>query len=367
MPNFSPSDTRNGWMTELLFRLDGGPGIGAGHFMRCLSLAQAAAELGWRSHLALSHETAIPPAWAAQAGSIHFLGHVAGSDSDCASCVELVRRLNAAWVVTDHYAFDNAFLENLAHAVPHTLLIDDLGERDAAVDLVLNPNPGAESRWHDRYAKAHRSLLGADYFLLRASIDRARPMPETGRVLITFGADDTDNLALEFVRHAIAAGIALNADVICTAHRDGLEQLRSATAGALGNWRIHAGPLEIAPLMARAALLVCAGGGTASEAASLGIPSVIVVRADNQRPGAQSLADAGAALLAGEGAAALPQALESMRRLLENDKLRVPMANAGRSLIDGSGARRVIEAMRDNENATNKEPNNEPNQPGQIF
>jgi UDP-2,4-diacetamido-2,4,6-trideoxy-beta-L-altropyranose hydrolase len=364
MPNSSPSGTRNGWMTELLFRVDGGPGIGAGHFMRCLSLAQAAAELGWRSHLALSHETALPSEWTAQAASIHVLGHVAGSNRDGASCVELAHRLDAAWVVADHYAFDIAFLDNLARAVSHTLLIDDLGERDAAVDLVLNPNPGAESRWHNRYAKARRPLLGADYFLLRGSIARARPVPETGRVLITFGADDTDNLALEFARGAIAAGIALNADVICTAPGDGLQQLRSATVDAPGDWRIHAGPLEIAPLMARAALLVCAGGGTASEAASLGIPSVIVVRADNQQPGAQSLADAGAALLAGEGAAALPQALEAMRRLLENDKLRAPMADAGRSLIDGAGARRVIEAMRVIENAANKESSNEPKQPG---
>jgi UDP-2,4-diacetamido-2,4,6-trideoxy-beta-L-altropyranose hydrolase len=346
MPNFSPSGTRNGWMTDLLFRVDGGPGIGAGHLMRCLSLAQAAAEQGWRSHLALSRETELPPAWATLAASAHVLGHPAGSEADLEATAELANRLGAAWVVADHYAFGVAFLDRLAPAVPRLLLIDDLGARDAAVALVLNPNPGADSRCRDRYARASQTLLGADWFLLRAAIAAAEPAPEPGRVLISFGADDAANLALAFVQRVIAAGIALRADVVCTAPGDGLARLREATAAAPGDWNIHAGPLEIAPLMARAALLVCAGGGTASEAASLGIPSVIVVRADNQRPGAQALAEIGAAWLAGEGTEALPEALTAMRRLLDNDDLRTRMGSAGRRLIDGAGARRVVEAMR---------------------
>ena len=334
-------------MTDVLFRVDGGPGIGAGHLMRCLSLAQAASEQGWRSHLALSRETGLPPAWADLAASSHVLGHTAGSDADLYASGELANRLGAAWVVADHYAFGIAFLDRLARAVPRVLLIDDLGERDAAVALTVNPNPGADSRCRKRYARAGRTLLGADYFLLRAAIAAAEPAPEPGRVLISFGADDDANLALAFVQGVIAAGIPLHADVICTAPRDGLECLRAATAAAPGDWSIHAGPLEIAPLMARAALLVCAGGGTASEAASLGIPSVIVVRADNQRPGAEALAEQDAAWLAGEGAAALPQALTAMRRLLENDELRTRMGRAGRRLIDGAGARRVVQAMRE--------------------
>jgi UDP-2,4-diacetamido-2,4,6-trideoxy-beta-L-altropyranose hydrolase len=339
-------------MTDLLFRADGGPGIGAGHLMRCLSLAQSAAEQGWRSHLALSRATELPPEWTTLAASIHVLGHPAGTRADRTASAELANRLDAAWVIADHYAFDVEFVDNLACTAPHLMLIDDLGERDAAVDLALNPNPGAELRYLNRYANARQALLGADYFLLRSAIANARSDPTAGRVLITFGADDAANLALEFVRGVIAAGIPLLADVICTAPADGLEQLRAMTASAPGNWHIHAGPLEIAPLMARASVLVCAGGGTASEAASLGIPSVIVVIANNQLPGAQDLSDKGAGYLAGEGVASLPEALTAMRRLLENDKLRARMASAGRSLVDGAGARRVIEAMQKVEQGT---------------
>lgn len=334
-------------MTDLLFRADGGPGIGAGHLMRCLSLAQRAAERGWRGHLAVSRPTGLPAGWTRLGGTVHVLGRPSGSDADLDDTVALARWLGAAWVVADHYAFDAGFLDRLAAGAGPLLYLDDLGERDAAADIVVNPNPGAESRCRDRHPRARRLLLGADYFLLRDAVARLRPEPEPGRVLISFGADDDANLALDFVAGALAAGMALNADVVCTAPGDGLERLRLAVAEAPGQWRIHAGPLEIAPLMARAAVCVCAGGGTAGEAASLGIPAVIVVRADNQAPGARALAERGAARLAGEGAGALPAALAALAGILADGPLRDRMAGAGRRLIDGGGAGRVIQAMQE--------------------
>ena len=337
--------TRTGSMIDVLFRADGGPGIGGGHLARCLALAQYCTGKGWSCALAVARDTDLPDGWIGLASDVHVLGFDAGCVDDLTAAGRLADRLEASWIVADSYAFDDEFLARLASGSPRLLYVDDLGERDALAEIALNPNVGADARYGGCYRRSDRVLLGADYFLLRDEIRSQRPSPEPGRVVITFGADDSGNMALDFVKLAVDQGIEIQAEVVCTAQGDGLARLRAVTAAAPGTWDIHQGPMAIAPIMARAELVVCAGGSTACEAASLGVPSIIVVRADNQRPGAQALAESGVAVLAGDGVDALPAAVAEMRALLADDTRRRNMGGLGRELIDGRGAGRVVGAM----------------------
>lgn len=330
-------------MTEILFRADGGPGIGAGHLSRCLALAQACRQRGWRcTLLTLAGSTPLHGWRDIEVRSLPELDP--GSAQDLQATAAQVKELGAAWVVADGYRFSVEYLARL-DAQTQLLVLDDLGERDPACRVMLNPNPGAESRHAGHYRQAREVLLGTEYFLLRPEIRGAQASPERQRVLVTFGGDDDENLALAFVSLAAEQGLDIHADVICTVAGVGLAQLRQVAGRAPGHWQVHAGPLEIAPFMARASVMICAGGTTACEAASLGIPCVIVVRADNQRPGAQALMDLGAASVAGEGAAALPVALAMLKELLADGRRREDMGCRGRALVDGRGAERVAARM----------------------
>lgn len=331
-------------MTEILFRADGGPGIGAGHLTRCLALAHACRENGWHCTL-LTLPNSQPLGNWREMDVRQLPDAEAGSAQDLEATRALAAELDALWIVTDGYHFTPEYLEELGNEA-RLLVLDDLGERDARCDLVLNPNVGAEERHAGDYGQALGALLGADYFLLRPEIRGIQAQPEARHVLVSFGADDDENLALAFVQLAVKRGLDLTADVVCTVAGEGLDQLRLIAGGAPGYWQVHAGPLEIAPFMARASVVVCAGGGTACEAASRGIPTVIVVRADNQRPGAQALTSSEAAILAGEGAAALPIAVAQLEVLLANETLRHAMGHSGLALIDGRGAERVAARMR---------------------
>jgi len=90
-------------------------------------------------------------------------------------------------------------------------------------------------------------------------------------------------------------------------------------------------------------LAVCGGGQTSLEAAALGIPTVALVLADNQRGQASQLAAAGASRVIDP-----PDpfaAATAVAELLDAAARRIEMARAARRAVDGRGAARVAEAI----------------------
>lgn len=331
-------------MINVLFRADDGLGIGAGHLMRCRALAEAVEAVGGRTHLLAHADSPLHQEWRADGARVKTHGLPIGSGQDLDATLEFARTVEADWLVADGYAFDVAWLEALARQ--HRLLyLDDLGARDAAAALVLNQNAGAEERYRTTYTRARRALLGAEWFLLGCAWQEVTPRPEPGRLLVTLGGDDRDNLALALMRALLADGRAFHADVVCSAPEAGYRVACELALANADHFTLHRAPADLAPLMARASVAVCGGGVTPLEAASLGIPLVIKVLADNQAPGAQALASVGAAkVIAGEwkdvtGVAGM--ALD----LLADDAERAVLAERARALVDGKGAARVVAVM----------------------
>jgi spore coat polysaccharide biosynthesis predicted glycosyltransferase SpsG len=85
--------------------------------------------------------------------------------------------------------------------------------------------------------------------------------------------------------------------------------------------------------MASSDIAVGAGGGTSWERCCLGLPTVMLVLADNQAAIAQSLASSGAAELVHRGdASALTAAI---RRLAGDPAARIAMSKAAGAVTDG--------------------------------
>ena len=82
-------------------------------------------------------------------------------------------------------------------------------------------------------------------------------------------------------------------------------------------------------------------GGTSWERCSLGLPTLLVVLADNQWAGARALADAKAALLIGDIDDIATQLPESLENILAGHGLSTIGSNASR-IADGKGVERVI-------------------------
>lgn len=102
----------------------------------------------------------------------------------------------------------------------------------------------------------------------------------------------------------------------------------------------------MAALMSAADLAVGAGGSTSWERSCLGLPSLIVELAENQRNIAASLDRAGAALDLGKAETLTNEKLTAALQMLYHDEeRRSAMAEQAAAICDGDGTRRVMEVL----------------------
>lgn len=131
------------------------------------------------------------------------------------------------------------------------------------------------------------------------------------RVLVFFGGTDPHNLsgrALTALSDPALGHLAVDlaVDLVIGANHPQREALVAQAAARPGT-RVHGPRPHLADLMAAADLALGAGGTTTWERACLGLPSLVVTLAENQRPACLALATA--ALVDGRGAARVIQAM----------------------------------------------------------
>jgi spore coat polysaccharide biosynthesis predicted glycosyltransferase SpsG len=101
-------------------------------------------------------------------------------------------------------------------------------------------------------------------------------------------------------------------------------------------------------LMAWADLAIAAGGSTNWELAFMGLPTVVITLADNQREVAQKLDEMGIVVNLGwhedQTETAIAQ-IQIVSHLLIMPEQRQSMSQTARQLVDGKGSQRVVEKI----------------------
>ncbi len=336
---------------RLLVRADADARMGTGHLMRCLALAQAWREGGG----AVTFRTACTvPALlgrVGEVGEIEPVEEAPGSAEDAERTRESAHRLGAAWAALDGYHFGGDFQERVRGDGLRVLAIDDYGHAGRyTADIVLNQNLHASPEPYRDRAAHTELLLSTRYALLRREFwDAPSPTGKQGpgsNVLVTLGGADPDNVTLRVVRALKRVAVPDVYAVVVTGaanpHRGAIEE----AARWLPNVEVRSDVADMAALMAWADVAVAAGGTSTWERARVGLPSLVVVLADNQRPLAEASEAAGIGRNLGDAAALDPTALaQSIELLLRDEPARAAMAKCGPELVDGQGARRVCRAL----------------------
>ena len=214
--------------------------------------------------------------------------------SDCLAALEQAGINNAKWLVVDHYGLDasweGAMREGLgSEPPPQLLVIDDLADRSHSCDLLLDQNffgEATERRYQGLVPQHCRQLLGPHYALLGPEYALLHPLvpprTELRRVLVFLGGVDPDNCTGEAIKALMAPELAhLAVDVVLglqCPHRQVVETLVAKRP----HTTLHGPQPSLAGLIARADLAIGAGGATNWERACLGLPTLMVVIADNQ-------------------------------------------------------------------------------------
>lgn len=338
---------------NLVIRADASAHIGSGHVMRCLALAQAWPAEAGKVILALPESGAFLQDRLKKEGfTVETVRAGTATRGDAEATVDLARRFEAGWLVVDGYPFDNAFLEKVIAGPARVLLLDDTGRQNPApVDILLNQNVHASPELYPGADTTTRLLLGAKHAMLRREFlqaDLQTPLPlQARRVLVTLGGGDPANhtgKVLAALAHA--DNRELSARVLVGAANPHREVLEKQAAALPQEVEILTAVSDMPAQYRWADLAVTAGGGTLWELAHLGVPALTMIVADNQEPASRLMDSLGAVHCLGwaerlqvEGLAA---ALASLAR--DADR-RSAMSEAGRCLIDGRGAERVVGAM----------------------
>ncbi len=343
--------------SRLVLRADANATIGIGHVMRCLALAEAWHASGGQAHFVCCPLPAdLRQRMADRHIEVHASAGPAGSSEDARAVVELASQLDAAWIAADGYAFQQAFQQSIRDAGRRLLLIDDYGHADAYVaNLVLNQNMGADESMYPHRGADTELLLGERYVMLRrefSNLDRPRrEIPASARrILVTMGGADPANISAGAV-HAIRMlpGHDTQAIVVAGASSPHHASLRELVDDSGESIRLVSEVKNMPELMCWADVAISAGGTTTWERAFLGLPSLIVVLAENQRQIAEAVAARGLAINLGDFRTVTPKRMAAeLATLIANRGLRQQMAELGPQCIDGRGADRVISLLQAN-------------------
>jgi UDP-2,4-diacetamido-2,4,6-trideoxy-beta-L-altropyranose hydrolase len=337
---------------RLLIRADAGRAIGYGHVIRCLALAQE-----WRlgGGQVLFASALLPPAIAAlvraEGMEAAALDVEPGSAADAAATDALRRRWQADWIAVDGYRFRESFLRPLRAGGTPLLLLDDAGGIEPALaDAILNQNLHAIEGLYPTAAEGPALLLGTRFALLRLDIRRQRPRPEPApagrRLLITMGGGDEANATagvLEALRPHAAS--PWDATVLVGGANPNGPAIEAAARVFGGRVDVRVGDFQVGRWLAWADTAVANAGSTAWELAYMGLPSLLLATSPNQRPVAESLAAAGAALALTPQPSVMEDLAEPLRVLLGGAARRAALARRARGLVDGFGAHRAVAAL----------------------
>lgn len=342
---------------SLLVRVEADAKGGTGHAMRCLALAQAWQDAGGGPvrFLMTRCGTGLSERLRREGIVGEILEAVPGTESDAARTLERAHAGHASWVVVDGYWAGAAYVKSLRATPgrgPAILAVDDLGEAGPyAADLVLNQNLYAEPEMYADRSPHTELLLGADFALLRREFAAYRGFPRTipeeaRHILVTLGGSDPANrtqLVLRALR-GLAASREIRVLIGPENPREGSLRAEAAAAGLAGS--LLTGVEDVPGLLAWSDLAVTAAGSTCWELAFLGVPALTIAVADNQRPIAESLSNAGVARDLGWHEDVDESAVARAVAELSGDRAaRARMAEAGRRLVDGRGAERVVRRL----------------------
>ena len=257
-------------------------------------------------------------------------------------------------LIVDHYALDHNWLASVRPYFANILVIDDLADRRLDCDVLLDQTFGRRvDDYQHLMPKYCKALLGARYALLRpqfamrrqeAIIRRAGQSCTCDRILVSMGGMDPDDLT-SFVLHGLEKIPWLNSvavDVILGSNAPNIEEVKKNASRSKLSVSVHSGIDDMAEFMLKADLAVGAGGTTAWERCCLGLPTLMVITADNQKFLVKSLTSVGAAVNLGESSQLTAESFaEAVDSLFRQEGRYKKMVTAAFAICDGLGAERV--------------------------
>ncbi|MBX7148445.1 UDP-2,4-diacetamido-2,4,6-trideoxy-beta-L-altropyranose hydrolase [bacterium] len=318
---------------KIIFRCDGGFKNGMGHVVRCSVLAK---ELIKRKHEVLfvtKKDKTIKRYLHTQKIKAHFIHSTAPKSL-----------LKADLVVLDTYSFSESTLKKIPSKI--LLMLDSIPNFRLEADAILLPHT---LKPHLKLKQGAYKLYGPRYVLLKPEFKKAPAKKKHGptihNVLINFGGSDKENVTTRMALYLNQYKRKLNLTFLLGASFSSLHFKKLKAALKKSHHHIHflKNITNVAPVMRKNDIAIASPSTVAYELCRVGIPTLTVLTADNQKIVQENIK--GTVIALGNYQNLTAKQLLSGIGTLEKQGVRQSLSKKASRLFDGHGPSRVANAI----------------------
>ncbi len=333
----------------ILIRADANEVIGAGHIMRCLSIAHAFAKRGEKVTFVTADHRGDELIQLNNLSCICLNSEWIDMNGELDSMIKLIEESKPSLLLVDSYYVTNKYLSSLSECA-RTVYIDDLNVAKWNVDVLINYNIYSFLLNYTAYEGTRtKLLLGPKYVPLRDEFKNSpkHEIRSVGDILVSAGGADPERLTEKLIKNICPRYNDVTFHFAVGALNPRLEIIR-ALSKENGNVVLHVNEKHMSDLMRNCDVAISAAGTTLYELCSTGIPTIIYTLANNQLMAAEQFDVQAIMLYAGDcrGNDGFVESIERLlRRLIKDDILRTDISTRMQEFADGYGADRIAEEL----------------------
>lgn len=334
-----------------VFRVDADSIIGIGHLMRCLTLSKKLSGFGFSTAFICNKSTQIYKEFITKSGSLYFeiQDEVIKNYEydDAQKTLNICEKIDVYALIIDHYNLGINWEKEVRKKIKNIIVIDDLANRNHDCLFLLDSTFDRKNvDYLDKVGGDTNILTGSkfcilreEFYLLRAEAINKRLMTkEIGSILLNFGGVDPFMHTILAYRLIREINTRITIIIIISKACTSLDKiLKISNTDVFVD--LHIDTDDVANIMLNADLSIGALGTTSWERCCLGLPSIALLSADNQKHNANLLDKNNAIILSNENILK-----EDLVRIISNhDSIEIwkNMVTACFKICDGKGLYRV--------------------------
>lgn len=329
---------------KVLIRLDAGGSVGLGHLRRCLALANALHKQGVRPVGFLTRFPAFVRKWTGKKFPVVGLKS-RKIGNEIWECSKLFSKAAPDLLILDHYEYTPEHVRKLRGFLKAVAYVDDRALwKTYPVDAVINHNVDAPKLKYPK--RGPKLFLGTQYSLMSEELKalRRKRKKADARIFMTLGGGAAPKDIQKLLRAFAAAKKRIPAARLSMAPGLGWTKQKSGQGIKGVEW---VAPRKFLQAMSRCSLAVSSSGVTTYELACLGIPSILLVAADNQEGIYGEMKRRKCAVGGGSVRKIVPEKLaEQIVSLWHNKSLRKTLSRKTQTLVGIDGPAKLAKALK---------------------
>jgi UDP-2,4-diacetamido-2,4,6-trideoxy-beta-L-altropyranose hydrolase len=295
---------------RIIFRVDASIHIGIGHVMRCLSLAVELKNNGIdvrficrkhkghliniiRSRGIQVYELEIPKKKISNNELFNSSWLGTSQLQDAKECIEKISQIKVNLLIVDHYGIDHIWQNAVKGCYERLMVIDDLADRTHNCNILLDQNFGRIKEDYIKLVpKSCKVLLGPKYALLRSefaqwrkySLNR-RKYPELKKIFVSMGGVDSENKTAQILEQLKSCKLPndVKVTVVMGDTAPHLKYIMDMAEFLPFKVEVKSNVSNMAEIMSNCDIAIGGSGSTTWERCCLGLPSIQIILAENQK------------------------------------------------------------------------------------